>query len=53
MKLAYIDSCIWIMDAVHVAIAGHYGCERFVTTDPHFHSLTAIVPVLIALPDGQ
>jgi predicted nucleic acid-binding protein len=40
------------MDAVHVAIAKHYGCERFVTTDPHFRSLTTIAPALIALPGG-
>ena len=40
------------MDAVHVAIAKHYGCERFVTTDPHFRSLTTIAPALIALPDA-
>ena len=40
------------MDAVHVAIAKHHGCECFVTTDPHFRSLTTITPVLIALPGG-
>ena len=40
------------MDAVHVAIAKHHGCECFVTIDPHFRSLTTIAPVLIALPDG-
>jgi predicted nucleic acid-binding protein len=40
------------MDAVHVAIAEQHGCERFVTTDPHFRSLTAMIPALIALPEG-
>lgn len=38
------------MDAVHVAIARHHGCERFVTTDPHFNALQTLEPVWIALP---
>jgi predicted nucleic acid-binding protein len=38
------------MDAVHVAIAMHHGCERFVTTDPHFNSLKTIAPEWISLP---
>ena len=40
------------MDAVHVTIAEQHGCQRFVTTDPHFRSLTRITPDLLALPDG-
>lgn len=40
------------MDAVHVTIAEQHGCQRFVTTDPHFRSLTTITPELIALPRG-
>lgn len=40
------------MDAVHVTIAEQHGCQRFVTTDPHFRSLTSITPDLLALPDG-
>jgi predicted nucleic acid-binding protein len=40
------------MDAVHVTIAERHGCQRFVTTDPHFRSLTSIIPELIALPGG-
>jgi predicted nucleic acid-binding protein len=40
------------MDAVHVTIAERHGCQRFVTTDPHFRSLTSIIPELIALPVG-
>lgn len=38
------------MDAVHVAIAGHHGCGRFVTTDPHFRSLETVTPEWIQLP---
>lgn len=38
------------MDSVHVAIAAQHGCERFVTTDPHFQDLTSPSPHLIALP---
>ena len=38
------------MDAVHVAIAAQQGCERFVTTDPHFQSLCSPSPHLRALP---
>jgi predicted nucleic acid-binding protein len=37
------------MDAVHCAIANHHGCERFVTTDPHFNGLKAISPLCISL----
>lgn len=40
------------MDAVHVAVAKFHGCERFVTTDPHFRSLTTPAAALIALPSG-
>ncbi len=38
------------MDAVHVVIAKYHGCERFITTDPHFNSLKAIHSECIALP---
>ncbi len=38
------------MDAIHVAIAKCHGCERFVTTDPHFNSLATIAPEWILLP---
>lgn len=38
------------MDAVHVVIAKYHGCERFITTDPHFNSLKAIRSECIALP---
>jgi predicted nucleic acid-binding protein len=37
------------MDAVHIAIAHHYGCGRFVTTDPHFKSLSFLTPLWINL----
>lgn len=37
------------MDAVHVAIATHHRCERFVTTDPHFKSLSLLTPVWVDL----
>lgn len=38
------------MDAVHLAIATHHGCGRFVTTDPHFNALKIIEPEWIPLP---
>jgi predicted nucleic acid-binding protein len=38
-------------DAVHIAIANHYGCGRFVTTDPHFRSLSLVTPLWIDLAD--
>ena len=38
------------MDAVHVAIAAHHRCGRFVTTDPHFKSLETVTPEWIQLP---
>jgi len=38
------------MDAVHVVIAKFHGCERFITTDPHFNSLKAIQSECIVLP---
>lgn len=38
------------MDAVHVAIAKHHGCKRFITTDPHFNSLKTVQPWYISLP---
>lgn len=33
------------LDAMHLAIARHYGCELFITTDKHFLN-TSIIPVL-------
>jgi len=30
------------IDAIHVAIATHYGCNRFVATDNHFKNITTI-----------
>jgi predicted nucleic acid-binding protein len=37
------------MDSVHLAIAKHHACERFVSTDPHFKNLKAISPMWIDL----
>ncbi len=37
------------MDAIHVSIAFHCGCKRFVSTDSHFKNLSLIVPVWIDL----
>ncbi|RJP20735.1 MAG: PIN domain-containing protein [Candidatus Omnitrophota bacterium] len=37
------------IDAVHVAFAAHYHCERFVTTDVHFKNLSALPVFLIDL----
>jgi hypothetical protein len=37
------------MDAVHVAIAAHHRCERFVTTDPHFKDLRLIAACWVQL----
>jgi len=37
------------MDAIHVAIAEHNNCQLFVTSDPHFRNLKAIIPKLIDL----
>lgn len=41
------------MDAVHIAIANHYGCGRFVTTDPHFLSLSLLTPLWIDLANTE
>ncbi|MTW21605.1 type II toxin-antitoxin system VapC family toxin [Allochromatium palmeri] len=49
LTVARVDG-LKAMDAVHVGIARHHGCGRFVTTDPHFNSLQTIEPVWIALP---
>lgn len=40
------------MDAVHVAIATHHRCGRFVSTDPHFRGLKLLTPQWIALDAG-
>lgn len=37
------------MDAIHVAIAEHYDCQLFVTSDPHFRNLKTIPHKLIDL----
>jgi predicted nucleic acid-binding protein len=37
------------MDAVHVAIAKRQGCQRFVSTDPHFARLRVLTPYWIQL----
>lgn len=49
LNVAHVEA-LKAMDAVHVAIAKHHGCERFVTTDPHFNALQTLEPVWIALP---
>jgi predicted nucleic acid-binding protein len=41
LSVAYTEN-LRAMDAIHVAIASHHGCERFVTTDPHFRYLKLI-----------
>lgn len=37
------------IDALHVAIASHYGCQLFVSSDPHFQPLTTMTPYWIDL----
>ena len=37
------------IDLLHVAIARHSNCQRFITTDPHFTQLKSIEPVFIDL----
>ena len=37
------------MDAIHIAIAIHHGCQCFVSSDSHFKNLTIIPPVWIDL----
>jgi predicted nucleic acid-binding protein len=37
------------MDTIHVAIAKHYHCQLFVSSDPHFRDLKAITPYWIDL----
>ncbi|WPL14977.1 hypothetical protein Thiosp_04837 [Thiorhodovibrio litoralis] len=49
LELARVEG-LKAMDAVHVAIARYHGCERFITTDPHFNSLKTIHPGCISLP---
>ena len=41
-----------IIDALHVAIAVHYDCQLFVSSDPHFRSLKTIRPYWIDLSDS-
>lgn len=37
------------MDAIHLSLAVHHGCKRFVSTDSHFKNLTIVIPVWIDL----
>ena len=37
------------LDAVHVAIAAHHNCALFVSSDPHFQSLTTLTPHWVQL----
>ncbi len=37
------------MDSVHLAIAKHHACERFVSTDPHFKNLKSVLSIWIDL----
>jgi len=41
LSVAYTEN-LRAMDAIHVTIACHHGCDRFVTTDPHFRHLKLI-----------
>jgi predicted nucleic acid-binding protein len=44
-----VDEGLKAMDAVHVSIARAHGCERFLTTDPHFRRLRCMEPRWIDL----
>lgn len=35
------------MDAIHVSIADHYGCDCFISPDSHFKKLKVIQPIWI------
>lgn len=48
LSISSIESLKGI-DTIHVAIAKHYKCKLFVSTDPHFKNLTAINPFIIEL----
>ncbi len=37
------------MDSIHVALAAHYDCQRFITTDADFRNLKTILPHWIDL----
>jgi len=41
------------LDAVHVAIADHYNCKLFVSSDPHFRNLKTIRPFWINLEEKE
>lgn len=41
--------CLKALDAVHVALASHYHCDLFVSSDPHFRHLTTVTPYWIDL----
>lgn len=48
LKIAQTEN-LKAMDSVHLAIAKHHDCERFVSTDPHFKNLKSIHPIWIDL----
>ena len=41
------------MDAVHLSIAAHHGCKRFISTDTNFRNLKTITPVWIDLAQAK
>jgi len=41
-----------VVDSIHVAIAKHYGCQFFVSSDPHFRDLKSIPPFWIDLSES-
>lgn len=41
------------IDSVHIALALHYGCEKFVTTDNHFKKLRILPPLWINLNQNE
>ena len=38
-----------VIDAIHVALATHYDCHLFVSSDPHFRHLRTMTPAWIDL----
>ena len=41
-----------VVDSIHVAIAKHYGCQFFVSSDPHFRDLKIIPPFWVDLSES-
>ncbi len=41
------------MDSIHVALAAHYHCERFITTDADFRNLLTIPTLVIDLSSAS